>query len=126
MDNVLGFEIGGTKLQVGLGPRNGLPEQILRTTVVPENGASGIRHQLEELVEKIVLSNGGWDEVNRIGIGFGGPVSASGVILKSFQIEGWNNFPLRKWAEELWKVPVAVQNDASTAALAEARHGAGR
>ena len=34
MGNVLGVEIGGTKLQVGIGPQNGLPLQILRRQVV--------------------------------------------------------------------------------------------
>ena len=49
-----------------------------------------------------------------------------GITLKSFQIDGWDNFPLRAWATEAWDKPVIVQNDASTAGLAEALYGAGQ
>jgi predicted NBD/HSP70 family sugar kinase len=48
------------------------------------------------------------------------------LILKSCQITGWDNFPLKDWAEKQWGRPVLIQNDASTAGLAEALHGSGR
>ena len=52
-------------------------------------------------------------DVHRIGIGFGGVLDTNrGVILKSYQIAGWDNFPLQKWAEEQWGKPVVIQNDA--------------
>jgi glucokinase len=66
-------------------------------------------------------------DIGKIGIGFGGPVdSANGVILKSYQIEGWTNFPLKEWAEKQWGKAVCVENDASTAGFAEFMLGNGR
>jgi glucokinase len=47
-------------------------------------------------------------------------------VLRSFQIEGWEGFPLRQWAQDLWGLPAAAANDAAAAGLAEARLGAGR
>jgi glucokinase len=62
-----------------------------------------------------------------IGIGFGGPVdTAAGVVLRSFQVEGWDGFPLAAWVRETFGVPAVLANDAATAGLAEARLGAGR
>jgi glucokinase len=66
-------------------------------------------------------------DIEKIGIGFGGLVDVNrGLVLKSFQIDGWDNFPLKQWAEEQWGKPVVLQNDASTAAIAESTHGSGR
>jgi glucokinase len=52
--------------------------------------------------------------------------SARGVVLKSFQIDGWTNFPLREWAEKQWGKPVLIENDASVAGLAESLLGSGQ
>ena len=126
----IGIEIGGTKTQVGIGSRESrlLPNGILTRPVLRENGAVGIRADLVTMVTELLASEQlELSDISRIGIGFGGPVDASsGVALKSYQIEGWDNFPLRAWAEKEWSRPVFVQNDASTAGLAEALHGGGR
>src|SRR5208283_3062207 len=41
------------------------------------------------------------------------------------QVDGWKDMDLRGWLGDLIGAPVAVENDANLAALAEARHGAG-
>lgn len=126
----IGVEIGGTKTQVGIGSREGklLPNGILTRQVVRENGAAGIRADLVAMVAELLASRHlELPNITRIGIGFGGPVdTSSGVALKSYQIEGWDHFPLRAWAEEQWDRASFVQNDASTAGLAEALLGSGR
>ena len=125
----IGIEIGGTKIQVGLGSPSGklLPEGILQRRVVHENGAKGIRDDLFSMTEEILETKGlKLADICKIGIGFGGIVGTnSGVILKSYQIDGWDNFPLQKWAENQWGKPVCIQNDASAAGLAESLHGSG-
>ena len=126
----IGIEIGGTKTQVGIGSaeRGLLPGGIIRRTVRREEGANGILRDLASMVDELLTSNGiSLSEVCRIGIGFGGPLdSARGVILKSFQVDGWTDFPLKEWAEALWQKPVTLENDASTAGLAEYTFGRGR
>ena len=125
----IGMEIGGTKTQVGIGTADGklLPRGILRRPVVREHGAGGILQDLVSMVDEIMASqNLPLSAVDKIGIGFGGPLdSAKGVILKSYQVDGWTNFPLKGWAERQWRKPVFIENDASTAGLAESIVGNG-
>jgi glucokinase len=126
----MGIEIGGTKIQVGIGSMSGnlIPGGIIQRQVVREHGAEGIRHALVRMVDEILEAKHlRHADITRIGIGFGGILDTkSGVILKSYQIEGWNGFPLRQWAAEQWKKPVFLQNDASAAGLAEALYGSGQ
>lgn len=125
----IGIEIGGTKIQVGFGSASGkLLKPPIRKQVIQEDGAEGILRNIVGMVAEVLDSTGhSMSDVERIGIGFGGPLNIEqGVILKSYQISGWDNFPLKKWAKAQWGKPVVIQNDASTAGLAEALHGSGR
>jgi glucokinase len=124
----LGVEIGGTKLQAAVGSGEGPLRSLARIRVDPAQGAGGIREALPALVDQALSQAGCRPEALRgIGVGFGGPVdSARGQILVSHQIEGWSGFPLREWFETRWRRPTVVQNDAKTAAFAEASRGAGR
>jgi glucokinase len=126
----IGIEIGGTKIQAGIGSVNGklIPGGIIQRQVVREHGADGIRRDLISMTQAILESKRiGLADIARIGIGFGGILDTnSGVVLKSFQIDGWNDFPLKRWAEDRWGKPVFVQNDASVAGLAESLYGSGR
>jgi len=125
----IGMEIGGTKIQVGIGSANGkLIDAPIRKQVIRENGAEGIRRDLIVMVAETLDSTGlSLSKIDRVGIGFGGVLDANqGLILKSYQIAGWDRFPIQAWAKEQWGKRVLVQNDASTAALAEALHGSGR
>jgi glucokinase len=119
---LLGIEIGGTKLQIVLGDGAGVIAQRHRLTVAPAQGASGIRKQIEATLAKILSAT----KPEAIGLGFGGPVDwKTGRICKSHQIEGWSEFELGNWLQQLIGASVAVDNDANVAALGEALRGAG-
>jgi glucokinase len=128
MTLAVGIEIGGTKLQAGIGLRDGRLIALVRRTVDPSKGGAGIREQIPSLVEEAIAKAGASPkDLAGVGIGFGGPVdSKRGRILLSHQIEGWSDFPLRDWLQKKVEVPVVLQNDAKTAALAEATLGAGK
>ncbi len=128
MRNYLGIEIGGTKLQVGVGPDDGKLRALWRGTVNPAEGPDGIRRQILAAVPEVLTQSGlSRSQVHGVGIGFGGPVDdATNTVIKSHQIDGWDNFPLANWIGELVGVPAALGNDADVAGLAEARHGAGK
>jgi glucokinase len=128
MSLAVGVEIGGTKLQAGIGLRDGKLIALVRRPVDPALGGAGIREQLPSLVEEaLAQAKCPLKEVAGVGIGFGGPVdSKRGRILVSRQIEGWTDFPLRDWLQKKVEVPVVLQNDAKSAALAEATLGAGK
>ncbi len=126
---LLGIEIGGTKLQLGVGRGDGHLTDLERLNVVPSNGGAGIRAQIETAAKTLLDRAGdGHTHFDAVGIGFGGPVDAKrGVVTVSNQIAGWADFPLVAWVRETLGVSrVSLQNDADTAALGEARFGAGR
>lgn len=128
MTLAVGIEIGGTKLQAGIGLRDGKLIALVRRAVDPAQGGVGIREQIPSLIEEAVAKAGcSPKDLVGLGVGFGGPVdSKRGRILLSHQIEGWSDFPLRDWLQKKVEVPVVLQNDAKTAALAEATLGAGK
>jgi glucokinase len=124
----LGIEIGGTKLQLGLGEGDGALKGLWRGNVDVVAGAEGIRQQITAAVPEL-LERSGVDRarVRGVGIGFGGPVDDNTrTVIKSHQIEGWDNFPLADWISELLGWPAVLGNDADVAGLAEALFGAGK
>jgi glucokinase len=124
----LGIEIGGTKLQLGLGRGDGTILALRRLAVDPALGASGIRDQIAGVIDPLLGETGAIrKDLTAAGIGFGGPVdTARGVVTTSNQIDGWAGFPLADWTRQVLGISdVVLHNDADTAALAEARFGAG-
>lgn len=121
----LGIEIGGTKLQLGLGRGDGTLLALERRTVEPRRGGEGIRAEIVAAYGSLL--GRGLGRPTSAGIGFGGPVdSGRGRVTVSNQIDGWAGFPLVDWTRETLGIPrVSLRNDADTAALGEARHGAG-
>jgi glucokinase len=124
----LGIEIGGTKLQLGVGADDGRLRGLWRGAVDVAAGPEDIRRQIvaavPELLEKAGIERG---ELRGVGIGFGGPVDdTTHTVIKSHQIEGWDNFPLADWISEVVGLPAVLGNDADVAGLAEALHGAGK
>src|SRR5215469_18181220 len=112
---LLGVEIGGTKLQLGLGHGDGRILALERLSVHPADGALGILEQMAGAVGRLLArTEAAGAGIHAVGVGFGGPVdSARGCVTKSHQIEGWEDFPLVNWFEEHTGAPaVSLHNDA--------------
>jgi glucokinase len=120
----LGIEIGGTKLQLAVGPGDGSPLiDFKRAEIRVPEGAGGILRQIESIGRELIARH----QPRAIGVGFGGPVDAeAGRTITSHQVEGWCDFALVDWCHETLGLPAAISNDADAAGLAEARFGAGR
>jgi glucokinase len=83
-----------------------------------------IREIVAELLEHAARSG---DSVERVGVGFGGPVDFErGVVLRSHHVEGWEGVGLRDEIERSVRVPAVVDNDANAGTLGEWKFGAGR
>lgn len=120
--HLLAIEIGGSKIQVCAGSSTGRILERQRFTVDRAAGGEGIRAQIAGALPELIARWG----PRAIGVGYGGPVRwRTGEIMKSHHVRGWDGFPLGKWLGDLSGLPVFVENDANTAALGEARHGAG-
>jgi glucokinase len=120
----LGIEIGGTKLQLGVGHGQGAElATLVRRDIDAARGATGILEQIEAETLRLLQRY----EISRVGIGFGGPVdAAAGRAIISHQVAGWENFALADWCHNRLRLPAVVGNDCDVAALAEAQYGAGR
>ena len=124
----LGIEIGGTKLQLGLGAGDGTIRSKWRGTVDRDAGGDGIRRQIETAIPTL-LAQAGLERsaLKGIGVGFGGPTDdATQSVIKSHHIDGWNDFPLADWLTQITGLPTVICNDADVAGLAEAEIGAGK
>ena len=120
----LGIEIGGTKLQLGVGDGASTRlAEIVRLPIDRAAGASGILAQIETATADLSIRH----QLESVGVGFGGPVDmATGTVLKSHQVAGWDGLELATWCERTLGLPARVGNDCDVAALAEAAFGAGR
>ncbi len=120
----LGIEIGGTKLQLGVGLGNS--DELIdleHRDIDSSKGAEGIRQQILEAGNLLKSKY----DIKAVGYGFGGPVNAAtGRVLTSHQVEGWDDFPITEWTQEHLGLPSILRNDCDAAALAESRFGSGR
>ena len=119
----LAIEIGGSKLQLFVGEATGAISHRNRLQVSPARGGEGIREQIRATLPGMLKQ---WNPEG-ICVGFGGPVDwRNGKVARSHQIEGWSEFPLGSWLQELSGKPVRIDNDANLGALGEATCGAGK
>ena len=128
---VVGVDIGGTNLEVGLVPvrGDGLVGRRSRRTR-PEEGADAVVDRVVEMVrealEELYEVEEGEAEVEGVGIGCPGPLDrAAGVVVTTPNL-GWRNYPVRDRIAEALNLPAALDNDANCAALGEWWQGAGQ
>ena len=117
---ILVFDIGGTSIKYGVCIDNELQE----VKETPTNAKLGGRHIVETLISLIKEQS----EYDAIGISTAGQVhSEEGYIIYANQnIPNYTGTQIRKELEELFHVPVTVENDVNAAAMGEAIYGAGR
>ena len=119
----LGIEIGGTKLQLGVGRGDGKLIALERAEIERSQGASAIRDRIQAIARTLAAKY----PLTAVGIGFGGPIDTTrGRTITSHQVAGWEDFPLVEWIADKLSLPAVLGNDADVAALAEAKYGAGR
>jgi glucokinase len=97
---------------------------------VPSRADEGPAPVLERLFElgrrAVAESDVDWPEIAAVGIGCGGPLDAErGVLLAPPHLPGWHDVPVTELAARIYERPAILENDASAAALAEYRYGAG-
>jgi glucokinase len=123
----LGIEIGGTKLQIGVGDADGNVTILVRQKAPAAEGASAILAWIQSAVNDVLQQEPWRGGIRGIGIGFGGPVETStGTVLVSHQVHGWAGMALKSWSERVFGLPTIVANDANAAGWAEYRRGIGR
>ncbi len=121
----VGIDIGGTKTSVSLGNSQGkilirevFPTKDVRTTL--GRAKSIIRAYLERFDKGLKKTKG-------IGISCAGPLDLkSGLLINPPNMPTWRNVRLRRIFSRSFALPVVMDNDANSAALAEKTFGAGK
>ena len=122
---ILGVDIGGTKVAVGLVDREGKILQQGRKPMVANGTADAALEAVTGAIDSLLSQ--AKSAVQSIGICAPGPLDPkSGVVLNPPNLPCWRNFPLAERIAAKYRVPVKVDNDANAAALAETRWGAAR
>ena len=120
---VLGVDVGGTKVAVGLVDREGKILSQSRKPMVATGTADAGLQAVIGAIDSLAVPGG----VHSIGICAPGPLDPkTGVVLNPPNLPCWRNFPLVDRIVQKYQVPVKVDNDANVAALAETIWGAAR
>ncbi|HUE77687.1 MAG TPA: ROK family protein [Longimicrobiales bacterium] len=129
---IVGVDLGGTNIVVGVLPIEGGDLLALRTQKTEAlRGAKfvvdRIVRMVKEAIEEVAGSNGASKEhFAGIGIGSPGPLNRkTGTIINTPNL-GWRNFPLRDLISNAVGLPAALDNDANCATYGEWWLGAAR
>jgi glucokinase len=122
---VLGVDIGGTKVAVGLVNSRGKIRHAARAPMAAhgtaDEGFRAVLHAIDGVMPQARAA-----DVREIGVCAPGWVeSEKGIIRSATNLPCWRNFPLARKIEKHYGLPTRLTNDASAAALAEAKWGAG-
>lgn len=125
---VLGIDIGGTKVAVGVADEAGrLLSRERRATAAMGDGdalLAGIDAMIEAALSEAGLAR---DGIACVGVALPGAVDrARGELLAAQTLRGLEGRSLTEYFGQRIGAPVVVENDACAAALAEAHFGAGR
>jgi len=129
---IVGVDIGGTNIVVGMVPIEGAEPSSLRT--LPTEAAYGpafVVKRVAEMVENAIaetleVQGGTRSDVAGVGIGSPGPLDrGTGVVINTPNL-GWKDLPLRDLLSEAVGLPATLDNDANCATYGEWWLGAGR
>jgi len=127
-DLLLGLDIGGTKTAFVLVDTAG---EILARARRPTRLGGDPRADVDDMATAALglLAEAGAERRDLAGAGAAvpGPLDrTAGLLLQPPNMPGWDVVPVGDWLEQAFGCPVALENDANAAALAEHRFGAGR
>ncbi len=129
---VVGVDLGGTNIVVGLVPIEG--GQVLGLRSLPTESHRGAKSVVDRMIQMIedaiaeVLSEHGGvrSQIAGVGIGSPGPLDRkTGTVINTPNL-GWRNFPLRDLIANAVHLPATLDNDANCATYGEWWLGAGR
>jgi glucokinase len=131
-DWIVGVDIGGTNLIVGVVPfEGGQPLAMRSQPTEVQRGAKFIVDRvvrmIEESMQEVMDAKAcGREAFAGIGIGSPGPLDRkTGTVISTPNL-GWRNFPLRDLIQNAVGLPASLDNDANAATYGEWWMGAGR
>lgn len=125
----IGVDIGGTSTKAALVERDGDVGFAAEAPTNASEGRDGITSALVRAVEQVlVAARKEGREPAGLGIATAGALNQQdgSIFAATDNLPGWAGFPLREFAEERFRIPTYVVNDAQAAALSELYFGQGR
>jgi glucokinase len=131
---VIGVDLGGTNIVVGVLPIDGGDGKVLALKSEPTDAERGAKYVVDKIVllieearADVVAAFGGTRaDFAGIGVGAPGPLNRkTGTVIQSPNL-GWRNFPLRDLISNAVNLPAVLDNDANCATYGEWWLGAGR
>ncbi|MBN3039407.1 MAG: ROK family protein [Candidatus Omnitrophica bacterium] len=125
MPYIIGIDIGGTKTSISLGSSQG---KILAKEVFATGSLKTTLSQAKGVIRAFLSRyDKGLKRTKGIGISCAGPLDLKkGILYNPPNMPTWRNVPLKKIFAQSFNLPVALDNDANAAALAEKLFGAGK
>jgi len=122
----VGVDLGGTNLRVAAFAAEGRILDRLSAPTRIEAGREALMQAISGGVHRIIERRSG-DRLLAVGIGVPGFILIEkGIVTKSPNLPGLENFAMREDLERRLGCPVILENDANAAALGEKWRGAGR
>ncbi len=131
---IVGVDLGGTNIVVGVLPMEGGDGSVLALESRPTEPGRGAKFVVDRIVamidravDRVVAEHGGSrEDVGGVGIGSPGPLDReTGTIINTPNL-GWRNFPLRDLIANEVGMRTVLDNDANCATYGEWWLGAGR
>ncbi len=127
MSQVIGIDLGGSKIALGLVDRVGSINARRRIDTAAERGLSDVIERIAAEIDSLRSHLPPGEAIAAIGIGAPGPVDhISGDLLTLVNLPGISNTPFRSALSQRLALPVKLDHDAKVAALGEFHYGAGR
>lgn len=128
LTQVLAYDLGGTKVAVGVVNSKGKILEELRVPVVLEQGKDAVIQQLADLGNQLIKR---FPKIKKVGIGSAGPLDPiKGVFLDPTNFKSskgsWGKVPITSILTKKLKRPVFLDNDAAAAMAAEHWLGAAK
>lgn len=125
---IAGVDIGGTKILTLITDDDGRELGRDRRLTHAQEGTSAVIGRIEQSI-RAALAAAGLTTESLAGIGLaaaGACDTNRGIVTVSPNLPGWRDVPLARLVSERFGVPAFLENDATAAALAEHRFGAGQ
>lgn len=114
---IVGVDIGGTIIQLGLFDETG---EVYRVLEYETKQARSGQYMMKQLIEQITVL----EPIDAIGVCIAGQVERdSGILIDAINISNTNRLPIKSILQCHFQVPVIVENDVNAAAIGELHFG---
>jgi glucokinase len=123
----IGVDLGGTNLRIAAVEEDGHILETITTGTEVSRGRDLVINEMCDAIKSLTLKFQATGSLLGIGIGVPGIIDMkTGRVLKSPNLPGWQDYPVREEIESRLSTRVILENDANSAAFGEKWLGAGR